>query len=81
MPTLTPTGTLERVPPSFSDRDTPSIRAARSHAAISTAALAMRWPRIHDTGDRTYSGPVASRPITRGRMKSERTCHAVSVVS
>ncbi len=80
-PTLTPTGISVLVPPSFADRDTPSLRAAMSQAAISTAAFAMRWPRIHPTGARISSGSPNSRPTTRGRMNWVSTCQAVSVVS
>ena len=40
-----PAAIAVRVPPSSADSGTPACRAARSHAAISSAALAIWWPR------------------------------------
>src|SRR5688572_7139290 len=46
MPIDTPDSIDDRQPPSASDSGTPRWFAYRSHAAISTAAFAMLWPRM-----------------------------------
>ena len=59
----------------------PRCRAYRSHAAISTAAFAMLWPRIALSAGNTSRGCANSTPSTRGAMKSAMMCQTVSFVS
>ena len=59
----------------------PRCFADRSHAAISTAAFAMLWPRIAASAGKTSRGCANSTPSTRGAMNSAMMCQAVSFVS
>ena len=63
------------------DSGSPCCRAKRSHAAISTAALAMWWPRMRASAAKMSRGCAKVRPSTSGAMKSAMMCHAVRVVS
>ncbi len=77
-----PTRMRSRVPPSFLESGTPSIRAASSQAPISTAALAMLWPRkLRSSAGEISSGPAKVWPSTRGATHSRMACQAVSIVS
>ena len=78
---LTPTGTESRTPPTSEAREQPTAFASRSHAAISTAALAMGWPRIPSKTGRRSDDDSITAPATLGRIRSVRIDHAVSVVS
>jgi hypothetical protein len=77
-----PASTRSRVPPSNAASATPSCRAARSHAAISTAAFAIGWPRKarSNTGN-TSSGPAKDRASTAGATQVGMASQAVSTVS
>ena len=81
MPIDTPDAIRSRVPPSTRHNGTFCCRANRSHAAISTAAFAMLWPRIALSAGNTSRGCANSTPTTRGAMKPLMMCHAVSFVS
>jgi hypothetical protein len=60
---------------------TPVLPREKVQAAISTAALAMWWPRIPASESNTSPGCANSRPTTSGAMNSLMMCHAVRVVS
>ncbi len=81
MPMETPDAMRSRAPPKARLSGSPRCRANRSHAAISTAAFAMLWPRIALSAGNTSRGCAKSTPRTRGAMKSEMMCHTVSFVS
>ena len=81
MPIETPDAIRGRVPPITADSGRPCCRANRSHAAISTAALAMWWPRMAFSAGNTSRGCAKSTPSTRGAMNSAMMCQTVSLVS
>ena len=81
MPMDTPDAMRGRVPPSTRDRGWPARRAYRSHAAISSPALAMLWPRTRAIAGNTSRGWPNSRPMTSGARKPDTMCQTVSVVS
>ena len=56
MPIDTPDAMRSRVPPRTRASGSPRCRANRSHAAISTAAFAMLWPRIALSAGNTSRG-------------------------
>jgi hypothetical protein len=56
MPIDTPDAISERVPPSRRASGASCKRAARSQAAISTAAFAMWWPRTRASDGKTSRG-------------------------
>ena len=73
---------VARAADSLRDSEIPSVRAAISQAAISTAAFAMLWPRIFSSSTGWISsGPPKSRPSTRGATHSRIAIQAVSGVS
>ncbi len=81
MPMDTPEATGRPLPPSTCQSGCCCWRANRSQAAISTAALAMKWPRTRASAGKTSRGCENSTPTTSGATNSEMMCQAVSVVS
>ena len=81
MPIDTPEATGRPLPPSACHNGCCCWRAKRSQAAISTAPLAMKWPRTRASAAKISRGCGKSTPRTSGAMNSLMTCHVVSVVS
>ena len=81
MPIETPDAMRSRVPPRTRLSGSPRCLANRSHAAISTAAFAMLWPRIALSAGNRSRGWANSTPRTRGATNDEMMCQAVSLVS
>ena len=81
MPIDTPEAMRSRVPPRTRLSGSPRCRANRSHAAISTAAFAMLWPRIALSAGKTSRGCANVDAEHARRDEVAMMCHAVSLVS
>ena len=81
MPTDTPHGTESFVDPNAVAKDTPWARSSASRTAISSAALAIRWPLNFASSGATLFAVRSSAASRAGTRKVRRTCSTPSTYS